>query len=256
MSAQGVHFLDAAAPEGTRLYVIGDVHGMHGLLSLLLDAIDAEIADDRPDDYRIIMLGDYTDRGPNSREVIDTLIGRRSDPQFITLAGNHDDGFLDFMAEPRQSTVFARHGGEATAASYGAPFDTRDEASVIAAGEALGDLVPETHKHFLRTLPDRTSFGDFFFCHAGIRPGIALEAQSRADLTWIRSEFLDEPRLFDKLVVHGHTPCRRPEMLPNRINIDTGAHRHGVLTALVAEGLTKRFLHASEDGIVSRKSES
>ncbi len=249
----GLSIHDASPPEGMRLVAIGDVHGCLGLMDRLLDAIDAEIAADTPDDWRIVMLGDYVDRGPNSRGVLDRLIERTADPRQIALTGNHDDRMANFLTTMADPGLFIEYGGVETAASYGVTLDTSSAEQLLNSRKALVDAVPATHLEFLHALPTSAEFGDFFFCHAGIRPGIPLDLQKRDDLIWIRREFLSHPGLHPKLVVHGHTPAEAPEIMPNRINIDTGAYATQVLTAFVAEGTRKWLLQASEDGVVRRE---
>ena len=110
--------------------------------------------------------------------------------------------------------------------------------------------VPRAHVAFLSALPFSASFGDFFFCHAGIRPGIPLERQDPLDLTWIRHAFLDHPGLHDKVIVHGHTPVAEPVVMANRVDVDTYAWHSGRLTALVVDGARKRLMAVSADGAV------
>lgn len=251
--SEDISIRDAATPEGTRLVAIGDIHGCLGLLDRLLEAIDAEIAADAPDDWRIITLGDHTDRGPNSRGVIDRMIERSADERHLSLRGNHDTGMVDFLTGPANHRLFVEFGGVETAASYGVTLDTSDEERFAASRRALIDAVPSTHLEFLTNLNLSATFGDYFFCHAGIRPGVPLDVQVQDDLIWIRKEFLDHEGLHPKLIVHGHTPADQPEILRNRINIDTGAYSTSVLTALVAEGTRKWLLQASEDGVSRRE---
>lgn len=243
--APGVHFLDAAAPDGMRLYAIGDVHGRLDCLTLMHEMISAEIARDRPDDWRIIHLGDYVDRGPDSAGVLDVLAqATAGDERMLALFGNHDEGFLDFLADPRHAELFLHFGGFDTAASYGVVLDVLTEAALFESHRRLVDAVPESHLAFLRDRPRSLSFGDFFFCHAGVRPGAALDAQNPHDLIWIRREFLTHAGLYDKVVVHGHTPVGRAEIMPNRVDVDTMAFDTGRLTALVVDGREKRFIEA------------
>lgn len=108
--------------------------------------------------------------------------------------------------------------------------------------------MPRDHVEFLSTLPRSVAFGEFFFCHAGIRPGVPLARQNQEDLIWIRQTFLDSPLLHEKVVVHGHTPSREPEIMPNRVNVDTAAFSTGVLTALSIDGTRKRIFQIAEDG--------
>lgn len=241
----GVSYEEAATPEGMRLYAVGDVHGRHDLMSALHARIMEEILHDRPPDWRIVYLGDYVDRGPASSGVIEQLTSMSAqDPRVIALAGNHDIGFLDFLSEPDPYGLFAMNGGYETALSYGVEIDFSDRSRMMPGHHALVDAVPQRHKAFLATLPFSASFGDFFFCHAGIRPGVALENQSATDLTWIRREFHGFSGLHPKLVVHGHTPVREPDIKSNRINLDTGAWHTGRLTALRMDGRQKTLIEA------------
>lgn len=244
--AGGVHFLDAAAPEGVRLYAIGDVHGRLDCLTATHAMIEAELERDRPPDWRIIHLGDYVDRGPDSSGVLDFLADAVArDDRILALLGNHDEGFLDFLADPADADLFIRYGGFDTAASYGVVLDVHDGRSLADSHRRLVDAMPERHLFFLRDRPRSAVFGDFFFCHAGVRPGVALDAQDPHDLIWIRREFLKHPGLYDKVIVHGHTPVGMPEVMPNRVDIDTMAFETGRLTTLVVEGREKRFLETA-----------
>ncbi|TKT74119.1 metallophosphoesterase family protein [Aquamicrobium sp. LC103] len=243
--AGGVHFRDAAAPDGMRLYAIGDIHGRFDLLRLMHELIETEIARDRPSDWRIIFLGDYEDRGPESRQVIDYLAkATERDPRTVTLAGNHDVIFAGFLLDISHWEQFMSFGGAETARSYGIELATSGLAAMRESYLALVEAVPDEHLDFLRTLELSASFGDLFFCHAGIRPGVPLEKQDSMDLLWIRGEFLNHAGLHPKLIVHGHTPSGGPEVLGNRVNVDTLAYGSGRLTALVVEGKEKRFLTA------------
>ena len=239
----GVHFLDAAAPEGMRLYAIGDVHGRFDLLKEMHARIRGEIMRDRPADWRIIHVGDYVDRGPQSREVIELLLElTRADPHVVALAGNHDIGFVDFLRRPAAVSLFAHNGGEQTARSYGVQVDLSTDTSARRAADAMLAVIPSEQLTFLHDLPRSCSFGDFFFCHAGVRPGIALTMQDPEDLIWIRGEFHRWKKLYEKVVVHGHTPAAVPEIVGNRVNLDTGAWQSGILTALAVDGQDKRIM--------------
>ncbi|MFN3548790.1 MAG: metallophosphoesterase [Mesorhizobium sp.] len=244
-----VHYLEASGPKGMRLYAIGDVHGRLDLLTRMHDMIAAEIERDRPADWRVIHLGDYVDRGPDSAGVLDLLESRaKEDTRVLAVAGNHDLGFLDFLAAPTGHGLFATHGGIDTARSYGVALNVRDPAALAAGWTELAAAVPARHRAFIGELPFSLEFGDFFFCHAGIRPGVPLAAQSPADLVWIRQEFHRWPHLHPKVIVHGHTPNAEPDVLGNRVNVDTAAYATGRLTALVIEGSEKRFLQAIATG--------
>lgn len=248
--SRGVHFRDAAAPDGVRLYAIGDVHGRFDCLQAMHATIADEIARDRPADWRVIHLGDYVDRGPQSREVIALLADITArDPRTIALMGNHDEGFLDFLAGPDASALFCRFGGFDTAASYGVVLDVATPQALVESHRALVAAMPAAHAGFIRDLPRAVTFGDFFFCHAGIRPGVPLDAQDPHDLIWIRREFLDFSGLHEKVVVHGHTPHDQPQVMGNRVNVDTMAFDTGRLTALVVDGTEKRFIEATAPGL-------
>ena len=103
-------------------------------------------------------------------------------------------------------------------------------------------VVPSEHVEFLETFVDSCRFGDYLFVHAGIRPGIAVEEQDRKDLRWIRDPFLSDAQDHGCVVVHGHTISKGVDERSNRIGIDTGAYRSGVLTALAIEGAERRYL--------------
>jgi serine/threonine protein phosphatase 1 len=248
----GIHFRDARAPQGMRLYAIGDVHGRLDLLAAMHAHIAAEIEGDAVADWRVIHLGDHVDRGPESKGVLDFLIAAHArDSRNIMLAGNHDMGFLDFLGRPDPEGLFMRYGGVETAFSYGVTLDSYEPGFGLGHA-ALVKAVPPDHVDFLRALKFSASFGDFFFCHAGIRPGVPLETQRRDDLIWIRDIFHNHTGLYPKLVVHGHTPNPQAEVMANRVNVDTLAYRSGRLTALVVDGTEKEILTVTEDGTVQR----
>lgn len=231
-----------------RLYAIGDVHGRLDLLEAMHRAIAAEIARERPLDWRVVHLGDYVDRGPDSRGVVELLIAARTrDPRHVLLAGNHEEGLLTFLAAPDENGLFMRNGGVETARSYGVALDA---GSVRPGRDQLAAAMPTAHVDFLAGLPCSFEAGDFFFCHAGIRPGVALRRQIPRDLMWIREEFLTDPRLHEKVIVHGHTPVRHAEIRANRVNLDSYAWDSGRLSALAVDGPAKRLLAVSEDGSV------
>ena len=241
MSVPGIHFADAAAPDGMRLYAIGDVHGRADLLKRIHERIDAELLRDRPSDWRVVHLGDYVDRGSDSKGVIDFLLERiADDARHVALMGNHDERFAFFLKDISEWANFINFGGRENALSYGV--DLGAYADAAQAHAALRSAIPESHMEFLDRLPYSAAYGDFFLCHAGIRPGIALEAQSPDDLVWIRKEFHRHEALHPKVIVHGHTPVGAPDILPNRVNLDTLAYESGILTAMVFEGKEKRLI--------------
>jgi serine/threonine protein phosphatase 1 len=229
----------AAVPEGIRVYAIGDVHGR---LDLLGDIHRRIVEDSRQGELvnRVIYLGDYVDRGPSSREVVETLIeGGPAAIAGIHLEGNHEAMLLRFLEDSSVGPEWLAYGGLATLLSYGVSTKSMDMPSIQ---RELNERLPVTHKRFLQHLPRRFVIGDYFFVHAGVRPGISLERQKPSDLLWIREEFLESEQFHGKIIVHGHSYKTEPEVRWNRIGIDTGAYATGRLTCLVLEGTHRRFL--------------
>lgn len=244
---EGMSYDTASAPPGMRIYAVGDIHGRFDLLSQMHRQIMDAIRRDRPADWRIIYLGDYVDRGPFARQTLEFLVRSvKEDPRVIALAGNHDVGLLKFLEEPLATSLFAQNGGDATARSYGVTMRLFPHDALLEGHRQLRQAIPEEHIHFLRQLKYSACFGDFFFCHAGIRPGVPLGDQDEQDLIWIREPFHLYPELHPKLIVHGHTPKDRPEILPNRVNLDTGACFTGRLSAMMFEGRKKQLLEIVE----------
>lgn len=224
-------------PDGVRLYVLGDIHGRADLLDRTLGRIDA-YRRAHPHSYDfLILVGDYVDRGPSSRDVLDLIISRMSARRTIPLKGNHEAYMLDFLENPSALRTWRQFGGLQTLMSYGLkPSLNPDEREQRELSAELASALPLTHRNLLEALPSSVSCGDFFFAHAGVKPGVPLSEQREADLLWIRDEFLRYTRDFGKLIVHGHTPVPAPEIHSNRINIDTGAYATGQLTCIMIEG--------------------
>lgn len=230
-------------PEGWRLYAIGDIHGRMDLLEPLLAQTEEDLANGPEAEVAYVFLGDYIDRGPASSEVIDLILALSAQRRVICLKGNHEAFLLEFFANPNRLLDWGRYGGLNTLMSYGLrpPLQPSfEQCQEIAA--ALYETMPAAHHEFLQKLHLSLTFGDFFFVHAGARPRIPLDRQSEEDLLWIREDFLLHEAMFEKVIVHGHSPVLAPEVLPNRINIDTGAYATGRLTCLVLEGETMRFI--------------
>jgi len=230
-------------PAGRRIYTIGDIHGRADLLSELLVRIDDDLRARPTIDSVQVFLGDYIDRGPNSRQVIDLLISRQRRRDVLFLKGNHEDCLLQFLRDPTVLPAWQSIGGVYTLLSYGVmPTRGDDPESQHKVSIALREAMPDSHRRFIGGLALSFTCGDFFFVHAGVRPGIPLQRQSQRDLLWIRDDFLLHEEDFGKVVVHGHTPIYKPEIRSNRINIDTGAYATGQLTCLVLEGDSVTFL--------------
>ena len=194
-----------------------------------------------------MFLGDYVDRGPNSRGVLERLATERFPTPIIALRGNHEAMLFDFLAEPETASNWRRIGGLETLHSYGLDVSkVRAGRGYREAAEAFREALPNSHLDFLKKTLPCFSAGDYYFCHAGVRPGVPLDAQNEQDLLWMRDPFLSSQANFGKLIVHGHTPVTAPDIRPNRINIDTGAYISGRLTCLVLEADERRFLPAGE----------
>jgi serine/threonine protein phosphatase 1 len=232
-----------SVPEGCRIYAIGDVHGRADLLDALLARIDADLARRPIAQSTQIFLGDYIDRGPHSRQVIDMLIARRREHRALFLKGNHELYALQALNEPSIPWGWMQMGGASTLVSYGVtPSRRPDPKADREVAIAFAEAVPESHRNFIESLALAFTCGDFFFTHAGVRPGIPLRMQYQQDLLWIREEFLLHEDDFGKIIVHGHTPTMEPDIRPNRINIDTGAYATGRLTCLILEDSQISFL--------------
>jgi serine/threonine protein phosphatase 1 len=223
-------------PAGTRIYAVGDIHGCVGLLDPLLARIDADLAANPIERPIQVFLGDYLDRGPASREVLDRLIELVETHNAVCLKGNHEAFALEFLENPGNFDDWRRWGGLETLISYGlVPSGIVGQEKRKELANALKQAMPRSHQEFLAKLPLTYDCGDFFFVHAGVRPGVRLAAQQEHDLIWIRDEFLSSEADFGKVIVHGHTPVQAPDFQRNRINIDTGAYVTGRLTCLVIE---------------------
>lgn len=235
----------ARVPEGIRVYAIGDIHGC----SHLLDALHEQIARDAKrfrGEKVVVYLGDFIDRGHDSKGVIERLlhaVPAGMTPRYVK--GNHDAALLAFLVDPGTYRVWRSFGAAETLQSYGVSpplFDAMDQFE--SARVALAAALPREHLAFFNHLELKVEIGDYVFCHAGVRPGVALDDQSEEDLLWIREEFLNSNRSFGKVIVHGHTPLLAPVRTANRISIDTGAYATGTLTAAVLERTGCRFLQA------------
>ncbi len=236
----------ARVPDGMRVYAIGDIHGRADLLAALHEGIRADLAQNRPAGEAVLVyVGDYIDRGLQSRQVIDHILSQPVPGlTSIYLKGNHDDSALQFLGDAEFGPVWFSYGGDATLLSYG----VRTPAKKIGA-ERFEDMrqqfeaaLPPAHLEFLTNLQLMYPCGDYLFVHAGVRPGVALPDQRPEDLMWIRDEFLASREDHGKVVVHGHTVSDAPQQKANRIGIDTGAYASNRLTCLILEGERRDFI--------------
>lgn len=232
-------------PPNMRVYAVGDIHGCAGLLDILHDGI-ARDAVEFAGEKRIVYLGDFIDRGPDSKGVIERLMHRVPNGfRAHYVKGNHDVAALDFLDDPETYRLWRSFGAGDTLLSYGIrpPLYEAVEQMTVAR-DAFRRALPAEHLAFLKGLELKVTIGDYVFVHAGVRPGVPLEKQSEEDLLWIREEFLYSSAPQEKTVVHGHTPLPAPVRTQNRVSVDTGAYATGVLTAAVLEGESCRFLQA------------
>jgi serine/threonine protein phosphatase 1 len=238
----------ATVPAGRRVYAVGDIHGRADLLLRLLDDLrrDAQQGEfeGRP---ILIFLGDYVDRGFQSRDVIDILLSDAVSPfETYFLKGNHEAAMLQFLNDPSIGPRWAEYGGAETLVSYGIqPPRTRTALDDWSrASDDLKRILPHNHLHFLSNLDISVRIGDYVFVHAGVRPGVPLDQQSEYDMLWIRDDFLSDRKPLGAVIVHGHTPTSTPHKDSRRVGLDTGAYLSGRLTAA-------RFEHDSVEFIAT-----
>ena len=229
-------------PNGLRVYAIGDIHGcLHELDTLLAKIVDDAI--DFVGEKKIVFLGDYIDRGPDSKQVLDRLVTPTEGFKSSYILGNHDQTLLDFLEDPSVFRGWRDFGGRETLMSYGVTpprFDNDD--AYAQARDSLRSVIPQSHLDWLRSLQYSVTIGSYYFVHAGVRPGVPLDRQAPEDQLWIRDEFLLSKGDYGAVVVHGHTPTEEPVRLSNRIGVDTGVYATAKLTAAVLEGTQCRFL--------------
>lgn len=226
----------------TRVYAIGDIHGRLDLLRTMNQLIHEDAYARQAPRNVVIYLGDYIDRGDASRQVIDCLLDEPL-PGFdrVYIKGNHEDSLVQFLSDLLVGPPWLAYGGVATLRSYGIKPPASERDLVRVQGE-LREALPQSHLEFMRRLAFSHVEGDYYFTHAGVRPGVPLDAQAPADLMWIRDEFLSSNTDFGKIIVHGHTITDAPEVRRNRIGIDTGAFASGTLTCLILQGEEWSFL--------------
>lgn len=237
-------------PDGIRVYCVGDIHGRDDLLQEMAERVAADLKVSSCEHAVTVFLGDYVDRGLGSMRVVERLARGEWPSSMITLAGNHEDLLMAFLKNEGVLAAWRGLGGLETLHSYGVNVGRALAGRDFRAVQAdFAAVFPDHHRHFLETLKVSTVIGDYFFCHAGVRPGVPLDRQDRNDLLNIREPFLSSQAEHGKLVVHGHTPLVAPEIRPNRIGIDTAAYATGRLTCLILEKDQRRFLHVGNDDL-------
>lgn len=236
------------APAGAVVWAIGDIHGRDDLLAPLVEAIRADLRTMDDQQKMVVFLGDYVDRGPGSRAVLKRLAGLPTDEgvEWRFLKGNHEETMVRFLEDPSVGAQWCEYGGDATLRSYGLrPPDMKHRAEAWRhLSSDLNHKMGADERDFLAKLEMRVTAGDYFFAHAGARPGEPLDSQTDEDLLWIRSTFLRSEQEFEKVIVHGHTPAAEVHADRRRIGIDTRAYESGVLTALRLRGGERRILQA------------
>ena len=238
----------ALSTDGELIYAMGDIHGCYDLLKIALAQIVADCdAQARGRLPMLVLLGDYIDRGPDSAKVLQALVWlqRRGEFALRLLKGNHEQGLLDFLETPERGEAWLGYGGAETLASYGvaAPQLGSGTSALIRARDALLDQMPASHLQILGELEPMVLVGDYAFVHAGVRPDRPLADQTEAELLWIRRGFVDAAGPFERMIVHGHTWISdKPQVMPHRIGLDTGAYATGVLTvARLDDGAMQLF---------------
>jgi serine/threonine protein phosphatase 1 len=244
-------FHNPLIPNHHRIYAIGDIHGRADLLIKMHQAISKHAAMARPADQSVVYLGDYVDRGLEVREVLDILTANpMQDFNTIFLKGNHEEMLLSFLMDAAALNDWLPFGGLATLMSYGvsspgyAPHPTQTEDI----RRKFIDVFPKAHRDFLLKLKISYQAGDYLFVHAGLMPGVPLEKQDPQDYLWIREPFLSNQKPQSVRVVHGHHITPKPEKLPYRIGVDTGAYATGCLSCVALEADRVEFLVVQSNG--------
>ena len=242
-------------PSTARLaWIIADIHGQHDLLEAVLRPVLRDLQGRARGQGALIFLGDYIDRGVHARQVVDRILSlkimlERQGLELVTLMGNHEDLLLRFLDQPQSGPDWCELGGRETLMSYGVTLpDAHDAAGWESTAADLADRMPAEHREFFSGLTLSHTEGGYHCVHAGVRPGVPLDAQKRDDMLWLRDAFLSDHRQFEKVIIHGHTPAPDVVRDARRIGLDTGAYATGVLTALRLEGETGLLLQTRRVG--------
>jgi serine/threonine protein phosphatase 1 len=236
-----------APPSGTfsaadgrelRIYAVGDIHGRLDLLGDLIHRISDDASARPGASTRIIILGDFIDRGPASAKIIELFTRLKTEPHVIILRGNHETTMLDALGGDHSAMdLWLEHGGLATLESFHADLtkvETDDSRAMI---KLARRIIPRRVIVWLRKLPTHIQFGQYYFVHAGIRPGVPLQDQCDEDRLWVRDDFTNDSNDHGAIIVHGHTIYKDGIFFGrNRIGVDTGAYRTGLLSAVALQG--------------------
>lgn len=236
---------ESEAPDGMRIYAVGDIHGRADLLNDLLNLVADDMNDADELVVRLVFLGDYVDRGFHSKEVIERLVELKNQTSGLHfLKGNHEQAMAQFLNDASVGHVWLEYGGLETLHSYGVHCvrSSSDTGAFEQAREELNEKLPESHRQFLSELEISVEYGDYFFVHAGVRPGVALADQDEEDLLWIRDDFIRSNAKHEKVIVYGHTPSESPVDKAARIGVDTGAYMTGRLTAVALQDRDRYFI--------------
>jgi serine/threonine protein phosphatase 1 len=235
---------DYYVADNVCVYVIGDIHGCSHLLEKTIEKMVAHSENQHDKKLYFVALGDYVDRGKNSKKVIDILIHDIPENfEKIFIKGNHEVYMMNFMVAPMQNELWLDYGGRETLESYDVTLPNLTETELKRAADELSKNMPQAHHEFFNNLKLYHIMNDYLFVHAGLDPYISLEKQSELCLTTIRSKFINYSGHFQGLrVVHGHTPVDKPDITPHRINLDTGAYMTDNLTCAVIEHNKVRIL--------------
>jgi calcineurin-like phosphoesterase family protein len=229
---------DPSIPDGICVIAFGDVHGCLDKLQALLERIEAHAAAFPQQHHIVVSLGNLIDRGPDSAGVVERLTKGVLGCELVVLRGNHEQMLLDFAHDADAAEPWLCNGGFDTLLSYGLDLNaiTDEKGGPQGLQRALLEKLPREHLGFLSATRLSFDFGGYFFVHAGVRPGVALDGQAQHDLLSIREDFLQWRKPFARKIVHGHTPVKVPAFNANRINLDTGACFGGPLSAILMQG--------------------
>jgi len=251
LNPKRLNYTQAGLSHDKILVAIGDIHGQLSALTALFTNIEATLPRNSKT-VSFVFLGDYIDRGPSSKAVIDLLLDWKKDHNCTFLLGNHEASLLNFLDDPIRNQNWLSFGGIETLISYNIfpKPGTIAEKELVQNRDQLADTLPDRHIKFFNSLIPSYQDGDFMFVHAGVNPELPLSKNTEEDLLWIRDPFLKHRGLYEKVIVHGHTITSdaKPEIHANRVGLDTGSYATGVITAMIMEGRDKSYISSEFEG--------